>query len=397
MSNHPLTFLCVMAATKGLYAEPFLRQAKELGCRLLVLTDAKALCYDWPRDLIDGLYAVKDIFDPVDVRNTVSYLSRSEQIDRIIGLGEYDIEIASALREHLRLPGMGLSTSHYFRDKLAMRKRAQSLGIPVPEFVHVLNYQAVGEFMHRVPGPWVLKPRTGASSLGIKKIDHPDTLWQILDTLGDRQSHHLLEQYVPGEVFHVDAIVDQRKVQFAVAHRYGTPILDLHTVGGVYTTRGLKRGTSDEVALQEINRRVIEGLGLVEGVTHIEYIKSAADGRFYFLEASARVGAGMIEDMVEAASGLNLWAEWAKIEVAQHREPYRMPEPKQGYAGVAICMTAVEHPDVSGYAAPGVRPLEPKPYHAGVLIHSDDADQVEAKVTQYAQRLEQDFLAPTHA
>ncbi|MBO9542798.1 ATP-grasp domain-containing protein [bacterium] len=397
MSNHPLTFLCVMAATKGLYAEPFLRQAKELGCRILVLTNAKALVYDWPRELIDELYAVKDIFDPVDVLNTVSYVARHEQIDRIVGLGEYDIEIASALREHLRLPGMGLSTSHYFRDKLAMRKRAQALGIPVPEFVHVLNYQAVGEFMHRVPGPWVLKPRTGASSLGIKKIDHPETLWRILDTLGDQQSHHLLEQFVPGEVFHVDSIVDQRQVQFAQAHRYGTPILELHTTGGVYTTRSLERGTPDEVALQAINRQVIEGLGLVEGVTHIEYIKSAADGRFYFLEASARVGAGMIEDIVEATSGLNLWKEWAKIEIAQHREPYRMPKPRQDYAGVAICMTTIEHPDVSGYAAPGVRALEPKPYHAGVLIQSHDPREVEAKIQQYARRLEHDFLAPAHA
>jgi biotin carboxylase len=292
---------------------------------------------------------------------------------------------------------MGLSTSHYFRDKLAMRKRAQAVGIPVPEFVHVLNFQAVGEFMHSVPGPWVLKPRTGASSLGIKKIDDPETLWRLLDTLGDRASHHLLEQYLPGEVFHVDSIVDQGKVLFAAAHRYGTPILDLHTRGGVYTSRGLERGTPDEVDLQEINREVIAGLGLVEGVTHIEYIKGAADGRFYFLEASARVGAGMTEDMIEVASGLNLWREWAKIEVAQHRGPYRMPKPEQGYSGVAICMTTIEHPDVSGYAAPGVKAKEPKPYHAAVLIKSEDACEVEAKIQHYARYLEKDFLSPVHA
>src|SRR5207302_10181389 len=156
----------------------------------------------------------------------VSYAARSRNIDRIVALDEFDMENVSALREHLRIPGMGLTTVRYFRDKLAMRARAREIGLLVPEFVHVLNYDHLREFMSRVPNSWLLKPRSQASGIGMKKIHYPDQLWHWLDQLGDQQSFYLLEQFVPGSVYHVDSVVSERSVVFAEAHAYGTPPLD---------------------------------------------------------------------------------------------------------------------------------------------------------------------------
>src|SRR6059058_527943 len=148
----------------------------------------------------------------------VSYKARSQPIDRIVALDEFDMENVSALREHLRIPGMGLTTVRYFRDKLTMRAAAKEAGIKVPEFVHVLNHGELREFMDRVPAPWLLKPRSQASGIGMKKIHQPDELWPWLDRLGDEQSHFLLEQFVPGSVFHVDSVVSEKEVMFADAH-----------------------------------------------------------------------------------------------------------------------------------------------------------------------------------
>src|SRR5260370_3353378 len=92
--------------------------------------------------------------------NAVSYTARSQPIDRIVALDEFDMENVSALREHLRIPGMRLTTVRYFRDKLAMRARAKAVGILVPEFVHLLNHQTLREFMRRAPVPWLLQPRS---------------------------------------------------------------------------------------------------------------------------------------------------------------------------------------------------------------------------------------------
>jgi len=387
-----LTFLCVMAATKGLYAQAFLREIKRQGHRVLVLTQADALGYDWPRESIDELFAVVNIFDPKLVRDTVSYVARHHGIDRVVALGEYDIEIGAALREHLQLPGIGVTVARNFRDKLAMRRVAQEAGLQVPAFTPLFPYAAVGAFMAEVPGPWVLKPRTEASSNGIKVIHHPEELWRELDRLGDEQSNFLLERFTPGDVYHVDGVVSEGKVLMARAHRYGMPILQLHRQGGVYTTHSLQRGEALTKELEAFNAKVIAALGLPFGVTHIEYIRSQEDGKLYFLEASARVGAGMIEEMVEAETGLNLWAEWARLEIAQAEGRYRLPKVMEAYAGVAACMAPYERPDLRSYAAPGVQPLEAKPYHASVLVHGDSAKTVATTLQGVAERLSRDFM-----
>jgi biotin carboxylase len=135
---------------------------------------------DWPRESIDEVFLIPDEnkkWNLDDVIKGVSYLARTEQIDRIVPLDDFDLETAAALREHLRVPGMGETTTRYFRDKLAMRMRAAEAGINVPEFIHVLNYERLHDFMARVPPPWLIKPRFEASATGIKKINSADEFW----------------------------------------------------------------------------------------------------------------------------------------------------------------------------------------------------------------------------
>ena len=73
-------------------------------------------------------------------------------------------------------------------------------------------------------------------------------------------------------------------------------------------------------------RALAPAFGLRDGVTHAEYIKAHADGKFYFLEIAARVGGAFISDLVEASTNVNLWREWGRIEVANLRgETYVLP------------------------------------------------------------------------
>lgn len=388
--NQPLTILCIAVALVG---RPFMLKAKEMGHRVIVMTNAKRLDEAWPRDKVDEVFAVPDVFDEKVVRNVVSYLARHQKIDRVVPMGDFDVEVAAMLREHLRLPGMGETTMRYFRDKLAMRLKAQEDGIAVPEFVHILNYDEVNAYMDRVSAPWVLKPRQEAASFGIKKINHRDELWPQLEKLGDKQSEYLLEKYTPGDVYHVDSVVSERKVMFASASKYGTPMLDLNTTGGMFTTRTIERGSADEKALQKINEDVIKSLGLVRGVTHIEYIKGKEDGKFYFLEAGARVGAARIPDVVWHATDLCLWHEWAKIEVDQDKKPYKLPKIRNEYAGTIITLARQETPDLSAYTDPEICYRQARKHHAGLIVKSKDPKRVEELLNQYAQRFVQDFAA----
>src|SRR4029077_8880989 len=125
-------------------------------------------------------------------------------------------------------------------------------------------------------------------------------LWPRLDKLGDQQSFYLLEQFVPGDVFHVDSVVSERKVVFAEAHAYGKPPLDVSHGGGVFTTRTLARTAPESKALHKVNKEVIKSLGIVRGVTHAEFLRAHDDGKIYFIEVAARVGGAYISDAIEA-------------------------------------------------------------------------------------------------
>jgi biotin carboxylase len=388
--GRPLTILCVSSYEKG---QEFIRTCKAIGCTVLLLTVEKHREGEWPFECIDHVFTMPEELPLQGLIYSVSYFARSRQIDRIVALDEFDMENVSALREHLRIPGMGLTTVRFFRDKLAMRSRAREAGILVPEFVHVLNYDNLREFMSRVPGPWLLKPRSQASGIGMKKIHSPDELWPWLDKLGDQQSFYLLEQFVPGAVYHVDSVVSERGVVFAEAHAYGTPPLDTSHQGGVFTTRSLPLDGEETKALQAINRDLLEGLGFVRGVTHAEFLKSHADGKFYFIEVAARVGGAYIADLIEAASGINPWREWARLEVGAGKQPYELPPIHRDYAGVILSLARQERPDTSAYTDPEIAYRVTKYHHVGFVLKSPSHERIQQLLDSYAQRFTADFLA----
>src|SRR4029077_7975975 len=193
---------------------------------------------------------------------------------------EFDMETAATLREHLRIPGMGLTTMRYFRDKLAMRMKALESGIRVPNFIPVLNHEDIRYYLDHVPGPWVLKPRSEASAIGIRKIDSAEDLWPVLESLGDQQSSFLLEKFIPGDVYHVDSVVSEEEVVFSSVSRYGQPPMAVAQKGGIFTTYLLSSDSEEATALGELNREVIKALGLVRGVSHAEFIRARSDRHF---------------------------------------------------------------------------------------------------------------------
>ena len=390
----PLTILCVATYEKG---QEFIRECRRQGCRVLLLTVETLKDADWPREAIDEMHYIPRDIARDDLLKGVSHLARTRSLDRIVALDDFDVETAALLREHLRVPGMGETTARYFRDKLAMRVKARNQGILVPEFVHVVNDDQVRRFADEVPGPWMLKPRSNAAAIGISRIEHAHELWPALDALGDRRSFYLLERFVAGEVFHVDSLVWERDVIFHAAHQYGAPPFSVAHKGGIFTTRTLSKSTSAWKPLSAINREVLTTLGLLRGVAHTEFIRSAEDGRWYFLETSARVGGAYIVDVVEAATGINLWREWAKIEIAGEDRPYHLPNVKERYAGLALTLARQERPDTSGYTDPEIVFRVAKKNHAGLIVVSSDPRRVDELLDDYTGRFLQDFYASAPA
>jgi len=385
------TILCISTYEKG---QAFLREADRLGCRVVLLTVDDLLHADWPREAIAQIVTMPKDLTPEQILNTVTYLARTEKFERIVALDEFDLEVAALLREHMRLPGMGQTATRFFRDKLAMRVGARDHGVAVPEFTGVFCHENVRNFLNSVPGPWLLKPRTNASAIGIKRIESEEQLFGVLAELGDLQSHYVLERFVQGEIFHVEGITWKGRLKFSAPFQYGAPPMQTMYQGGVFSTRALAKNSADAIALRAIHGEVITALGMQNGVTHTEFIKAKSDGRFYFLETAARVGGAYIAEVVDFATGVNPWVEWARIEVAALLgHEYELPSMHEDYAGSVICLAKQEAPDTSSYDASEIVLRLTKHHHAGLIVQSNDAGRVEALIQDYSGRFLEDFCA----
>jgi biotin carboxylase len=383
------TVLCLSSYFKG---NRFLGRCRAEGCRVVLLTVEAAAKRPWARDAIDDLLVLPKSDDRAAVIRAIERVARDRPLETFVALDDFDVELVASLREHFRVPGMGETVARLFRDKLAMRIRAEECGILIPAFTPLLPDSRVDRFLRQVPGPWLLKPRSQASAIGIKRLATADQARRAIDALGDARSYHLLEAMIDGDLYHVDSLVSEGEVVFAVASRYHRPLLEVYQGGGVFASRTLAAGDPEAVEVTRLNREVLARFGLRRGASHTEFMRGREDRRFYFIETSARVGGAGITDMVEAATGLNLWEEWASIELrpAVRHEPV----PARSECGaVLMSLARQEHPDPSGFDDPEVFRRLDEPHHIGLVLRSPSADRIDQLLARYQERILRDFHA----
>lgn len=379
-----------------------MQRAKEVGCRVFLLTSLSLKDNaDFPRASLDDIFYMPDReneWNLQDMLHSVAHLAKEMHIDRVIPLDDFDLEKAAMLREHLRLPGMGESATRFFRDKLAMRMQASEHSIPVPEFTSTTNNPDIAHFLQHVPPPWVLKPRLMAGAIGIKKYHDAQEVWDRIHSLGDEQSYFVLERFVPGDIFHVDSIWFRDRMVYAVSSVYGTPPLEVTHGGGIFTTRLMERECDYDKGLKWLNEKVLNAFNLGNGVSHTEFIRAHENGHIFFLETSARVGGANIADLIEAATGINMWAEWADVIVAEAKgTDYRPPEPRSDYAGLLVSLARQEWPDTSWFPEPELVWRMHKRHHVGFIVKSPDYGRVSELLSLYTSRVQADYHASAPA
>ena len=396
IGNRPLNIVCLATYFKG---ADFIRECKEHGCNVVLITKEKMLREDWPRESLDDLIAVPNDAGPALFIDLLAFLARKAKIDRVIALEEFDVVTAALMREHLCLPGLSSSRAKIFRDKLSMAVYSRRAGINVPEFVPLVNAEEVDQFMKSVAPPWVIKPRSDVSAIGIRKVEQAEQVWRAIDEMNERQnlreraSYYVLARFIPGEVFHVDSVVNDGRVVFAGANQYGRPPMQVAHQGGAYISRTLGRGSQDEKTLLSTNKKLIRALGLERGAAHAEFIKSESDGKFYFLEIAARVGGAYIAEVLEAASGINLWREWAKLEIADGEAPTKITPLRKEYAGIILSLAKQEQPDTSAYVDEEIVYRVNKRHHAGLIVRAPHLERVNELLAEYGRRFAEDFVA----
>ncbi len=386
-------FLCLASYEKG---HDFLRECAQIGIAVTLLTLDKQRDGAWPRESLEELATMPPGLNREQILNTVSWMARGRRFDRVIALHEVDLETAAQIREHMRVPGMGTTTAGCYRDKLAQRVIAQAFGYRVPEFCRVLNYDELRDYMARVPAPWLLKPRLDAPFAATHTIEKAEQLWRTLDAMGDAQSHYILEQFIHGEVFHLDSIVSECDVKFSIVHQNGIRLAQ-ESRGDIFTAWTVDRESSDARELAALNRALAPLFGMVHGVAHAKFLRSRTDDQYYFLEVGARVGGASTDQLAEAATGVNLWREWARLEAGDLRhKAYTAPNSLEGYAGSVACAAEGAKPDFDMIADPAIVARFRKDGHAGLIVRAASAGRVQRLLEDYSAQIERQFLSASN-
>ena len=388
------TFICISNYFKG---SDFLIHLKKSGNKVYLVTSEKLRKSPWPHEFIDEIFYMEgqDIdWNLEHLLLGIGNLMKSTKIDAIVALDDYDVEKATYLRENLRIDGMGQTTGRYFRDKLAMRMRAKSCGIPIPAFCSLFNDHDINTFADTIEAPWVLKPRSEASASGIIKVFDKESLWIHINEMGNNRFKYLLEQFKPGDVYHCDSLILNGKVIFSLTSKYLATPMEISQGGGVFRSANISYNSEDDKAIKKLNEQVMKGFGLKHGAAHTEFIKSNENEQIYFLETSSRVGGAHLAEMVAEASNINLWKEWAAIEDALVKETkYTLPKVKKGYAGIVLTLSKFQHPNLSSFSDPEISFRVPLDYHAGLIVKSDKQERVLELLEDYGNRLANEFTA----
>lgn len=390
-----LSFLCISTYFKG---NEFLRACKQAGNKVYLLTNKKLEFKPWVREYIDEVFYIEEksdgSFDMNEIILGLAYMMRSRKIDRIVALDDFDVEKAAHLREHFRIPGMGQTTGRHFRDKLAMRMKAKEAGIRVPMFSSLFNDNEIFEFTQKVQYPCVVKPRSEASATGIRKVYNSEQLWEVVHYLGDRRHDYLVEQFRPGDVFHVDSLSVQGDFVFTRASQYLSTPMEVAHGGGIFRSVTVPFDSADDRALRKINAEVMRAFGMNYSASHSEFIKDNETGEMIFLETASRVGGANLAEMVEASSGINLWREWANIETAVAKgEKYVLPPVENSYAGIIISLVRQQYPDLMPFDAPEIYWRMHEEYHIGLVVKSESRERVIEILDDYANKIFQNFHA----
>jgi len=388
--------ICIASEHKG---NEFLEECQNAGWHVTLVTRKDLLDHPWVWTSINEAKTVERNATQEEYIRTITNIAGSQPIDRIVGLDEFDVLTAARAREHLQIEGISNSYALRFRDKLRMRRLAAKLGIPCPEFVGVFNLKGINDYLESTQAPWIVKPRTEVSAFGIRKCDTAGQVWDVLTDLDNRHtwrdhpSQFLIERFIEGKVYHVDSVVHEGKIVASGVSEYGTPPFSVSHHGGVFTTFTVPYRSKERKELEKLNQQLLEGFEYRQGVAHAEFLQSKDTGEFYLLEVAARVGGAYIANVLEQASGFNLWREWAKLETATANKPYKAPKLRKDYAGIALALANEETPDTSHYTDTEIVYRVKKPKHVGLIFYSNKQKRLAELLQRYTERITSDFLA----
>jgi len=353
--------------TAGYQGKRFiLERARDLGVKSVVIDQPG----HWAEKLVDEGVIAK--FIPVDLAQDTEVVFQ-QSLDAIRGLAsdpdtldadgvatfwELGVPIVARLCEALGLPGHAPVAVDKARDKRWTREEMKKAGLPTPKNKLLHSTSDLPLAATEVGFPAVLKPISGAASMGVKKVTNEQELREnymevVTELKGmvisggaivkdDGSGDHvaasalmdctiLMEQYLDGVEVDVDVVFSGGEWRYAAVTDNG-PTMEpyFNETWGVCPSL---LPSSQQRALRELATDAVKCLGLENGVFHVE-CKMTSHGP-HLIEVNARMGGGPVHETNFRVWGVDLVEETLFATVGIPSRPHTPGE--QPACGLSHC------------------------------------------------------------
>jgi len=399
----------VVFVTPGYEGKRFVfERANDLGVRSVVI-DAPG---SWAERMV--LERVIAKFIPLDLnRDSTSVLNDCAAAIRQLGreegfsmpagvctFCELSVPLVARLAETLGLPGPSSAAVDTARDKHSTRTAMKAAGLPSPACYRVNGEDDLDAAAQCVGFPAVLKPLSGAASLGVIKVDsgaHLKMCYRVVlaemrgtvvssgalvkkDPSAARDETQvdpsfLLEEYLDGPEVDIDVVISLGEARYArVVDNGPTAEPYFAETWGVCPSLA---PAADQAALRKLAIDSLKCCGFDCGVFHVECKMTSRGPRL--IEINARMGGGQVRQTHLLASGVDLVEETLFTSVGIPCNPHVSVE----HTAVAYTyVTAQKSGVVKGLAAAAARVAEtdrsvayckPLVKEGAAIVGSDDA------------------------
>ncbi len=293
--------------------------------RLGIATVAASIPGNYPGFELADEKVYADISDPEQVLSAAEKMKVDGVATCGLDLGMRSIGYAC---EALSLPGPSRLAAWRSSDKWEMKKALAAAGVQTARFICIRNTEDLKAAMEQLAWPVILKATDQMGGRGIIRCDTPEEALRAYPAVmeGTKRDYCLIEEFITGEIFGVEALIQNGKMIFMLPNNTeafvgATPTPIGHSVP-------LREISSLGDQILEQTEKAVRALGLDNCPVNCDFIKK--DGKVYVIELTGRSGATGLSEMTGLYFGIDYYE--------------------------AIIKTALGIPVEDMFAAPGTEP-----------------------------------------
>ncbi|HST80765.1 MAG TPA: ATP-grasp domain-containing protein [Kineosporiaceae bacterium] len=228
-----------------------------------------------------------------------------QPITHVASFSEKDQDKAAAVASALQLRMHSPETVRAVHDKLHMRERLASAGLPGPVAELITAASDITAFAARHGYPVVVKPVMGAASAGVTVVSDPtqaEAAWNWGAAAGDAADDRLMvESFLAGPEISVEAFSERGEhLVVAVTVKVKDPT---HCVELGHMIRG-ELPAETEIQIRQVVTDLLRALDVQDGLTHTELILT--DAGPMLVETHLRPAGDLIPETIRDTYGLDL-------------------------------------------------------------------------------------------